>query len=83
MTTFRLMMQISLCVLLTLCSWPPVSQAALSVPAATSGDPIYQERLALFQRFESVYGIPWSYLAAVDQYERSINKRSRQKDNRQ
>jgi murein DD-endopeptidase MepM/ murein hydrolase activator NlpD len=40
-----------------------------------AADPLLQERLDLFLRMESLYGIPWTYLAAIDQYERSMKKR--------
>lgn len=33
---------------------------------------IYEERMALYKKVEAVTNIPWYYLAAVDQYERSI-----------
>ncbi|GAB7386565.1 L-Ala--D-Glu endopeptidase [Bacillaceae bacterium] len=33
---------------------------------------VYEERLELFQKMEMLTGISWFYLAAVDQYERSI-----------
>jgi murein DD-endopeptidase MepM/ murein hydrolase activator NlpD len=49
---------------------PPAAQQ----PAAAV-DPILQERFDLFVRMESLYGIPWTYLAAIDQYERSMKKR--------
>lgn len=40
----------------------------------------YKERLDLFVRMEQLYGIPWNYLAAIDQYERSmIRKKKGQK----
>ncbi|USG66798.1 M23 family metallopeptidase [Brevibacillus ruminantium] len=74
MRNFRLLLQISLSVILTCCSLPPVSQASGSVTAG-SVEKVFQDRLELFQRLEALYGIPWSYLAAVDQYERSIHKR--------
>ncbi|UJF32338.1 M23 family metallopeptidase [Paenibacillus hexagrammi] len=31
------------------------------------------QRMELFEKTETVTGIPWTYLAAVDQYERTIN----------
>src|SRR5690625_2100843 len=33
---------------------------------------IYQERLALYKKTESLTQIPWYYFAAIDQYERNI-----------
>ena len=37
------------------------------------------ERMQLFQRIETVTGIPWYYLAAVNQYEKNIRKPSKEK----
>lgn len=36
-------------------------------------DNIYEERLALYQKIETVTQIPWYYIAAIDQYERNIH----------
>lgn len=36
-----------------------------------------QERFELFHRMEALYSIPWYYLAAIDQYERTIRKKKR------
>ncbi|QQE75268.1 M23 family metallopeptidase [Brevibacillus composti] len=84
MRRFRQMMLIGLSVLCTWCSLPPVTQADASVPAAASGaDDVYASRLSLFQRFETLYGIPWSYLAAIDQYDRSIHKRGRNRESKE
>jgi murein DD-endopeptidase MepM/ murein hydrolase activator NlpD len=49
---------------------PPIRTEAVA-------DPILRERLVLFQQMESLYGIPWSYLAAIDQYERTMKKRKK------
>lgn len=38
------------------------------------GEELYEHRLALYQKTEAVTGIPWYYLAAFDQYERSIKQ---------
>lgn len=35
---------------------------------------LYQERMGLYKKMEAVTQIPWYYLAAVDQYERSVRK---------
>ncbi|MBO8163363.1 MAG: M23 family metallopeptidase [Brevibacillus sp.] len=36
---------------------------------------LLNERQELFHRMEALYGIPWTYLAAIDQYERTIKKK--------
>lgn len=51
-------------------------EAAVRNQAAAS-DAILQERIELFHRMEAIYGIPWVYLAAIDQYERTVKKRSK------
>lgn len=40
-------------------------------------DSVLQARLDLFQRFEAAYQVPWIYLAAIDQYERTMKKRKK------
>src|SRR3954452_15666470 len=40
---------------------------------AQETDP-YQERMKLYKKVETVTQIPWYYLAAIDQYERSIRQ---------
>ncbi|QRG66867.1 M23 family metallopeptidase [Brevibacillus choshinensis] len=74
MRVFRLIIQISLCVAAAILPWDSVAVAAPSAPAE---DPILQARLQLFQQMESLYGIPWTYLAAIDQYERTMQIRKR------
>lgn len=58
-----------------------VAAASSDLPLKMSGksttDPILQQRLELFQQWESLYGIPWTFLAAVDQYERTMKKRGK------
>jgi len=44
---------------------------------ASSASSLLQQRLAFFQQLETLYGIPWPYLAAVDQYERTMKKRKK------
>lgn len=34
-----------------------------------------QDRMALFQQMQGLTGIPWYYLAAIDQYEKNIQKK--------
>jgi murein DD-endopeptidase MepM/ murein hydrolase activator NlpD len=48
-----------------LVSAPPVSQ--------TDNKQIFTKRLELFEKVSLLTGIPWYYLAAIDQYESSLN----------
>jgi peptidoglycan LD-endopeptidase LytH len=45
-----------------------------NVAASEKQEDIYQKRMELYKRVEATTQIPWYYLAAVDQYERSIRK---------
>ena len=45
-----------------------------NVAANGEQEKIYQQRMELYQRVEAVTQIPWYYMAAVDQYERSVRK---------
>lgn len=45
-----------------------------NVAANGEQEKIYEQRMELYQRVEAVSQIPWYYLAAVDQYERSVRK---------
>jgi murein DD-endopeptidase MepM/ murein hydrolase activator NlpD len=55
----------------------PVSSslAAVYTPPTQKSDlqQIFVERLELFKKVSVLTGIPWSYIAAIDQYERSIS----------
>jgi len=78
MRLLHLIIACSLCIpSVLLCSGPSsAAGSALSEPAAKGTPGRFspkQERLELFQRMEALYGIPWYYLAAIDQYERTIN----------
>jgi murein DD-endopeptidase MepM/ murein hydrolase activator NlpD len=48
---------------------------SIAVPPAPQTDLnlILKERLELFEKVSLLTGIPWSYIAAIDQYERSIS----------
>ncbi|GAB6935261.1 L-Ala--D-Glu endopeptidase [Calditerricola yamamurae] len=48
------------------------SFAAAPAAAARAEAEVLRERQALFMRMEAVTGVPWEYLAAADQWERSI-----------
>ncbi|ASJ55610.1 peptidase M23 [Brevibacillus formosus] len=77
MRVFRLIVQISLCVVAAI---SPLESAAGIAPSAKEQDPVLQERLQLFLRLESMYGIPWNYLAAIDQYERTMKIRRKKQE---
>ncbi|EJL46927.1 L-Ala--D-Glu endopeptidase [Brevibacillus agri] len=78
MRVFRLIIQISLCVAAVI---SPLESAFAKGSSANQADPLLRERLQLFWRMESLYGIPWNYLAAIDQYERTMKIRKKQTDN--
>lgn len=47
----------------------------LLYPSTTfANDEVLQERMALYKKTAAVLSIPWYYLAAMDQYERNIQK---------
>lgn len=48
--------------------------SAAGTAADTPARDVYAERRALFDHFAAVTGIPWNYLAAIDQYERTLTK---------
>lgn len=80
MKVFRLIIQIGLCVAAAVL---PLESAVLAAStsassSASSKESLMQARLQLFQRLESLYGIPWTYLAAIDQYERTMKIRKKQ-----
>lgn len=52
---------------------------AVSLPvsiarADTNSEQVSRERKVLFEHMQTITGVPWQYLAAVDQYERSVRK---------
>lgn len=56
---------------------PVTSETKPGIPATSS---VFQQRMELFLQMESLYGIPWSYLAAIDQYERTMKKRKQKEE---
>ncbi|WP_042222679.1 M23 family metallopeptidase [Oceanobacillus manasiensis] len=46
---------------------------------AESDEDIYKERMALFKKTEAISQIPWYYFAAMDNYERNIQKEDKGK----
>lgn len=65
--------------------WPAEKQASASAPSMSSKPApktgkeangmkaVFAERKDLFDKVSALTGIPWNYLAAIDQYERSLN----------
>lgn len=51
---------------------PPVHANSAAKEEIKSREQIFTERRQLFDEISAVTGIPWPYLAAVDQYERTI-----------
>ena len=47
---------------------------AFRIPAEAAPSNPERERLLLYQGMEAITGIPWPYLAAVDQYERNLRR---------
>ena len=60
-----------------LSTYQPVS-AKDSTPAPQA-KPV-DERMELFQRMGTLTGVPWYYLAAINQYEKNIQKRSKNEE---
>jgi len=52
----------------------PPSAAKKTTPKK---DPVLEERQQFFERMQGLYGIPWTYLAAIDQYERTMKRRQK------
>src|SRR5690625_7511249 len=48
----------------------------LNIAFAKEQNPIYNERMALYEKTEALTQIPWYYIAAIDQYERNTQKES-------
>lgn len=49
-------------------------------PSTSPAKSEWDERMELFIEYEALYGIPWKYVAAIDQYERTIKKKSKNKE---
>jgi len=47
---------------------------AFRIPAEAAPSNPERERLLLYQGMEAITGVPWPYLAAVDQYERNLRR---------
>ncbi|HIS29218.1 MAG TPA: M23 family metallopeptidase [Candidatus Avamphibacillus intestinigallinarum] len=44
--------------------------------AQTSSDKQHAERMALYEKIETITQVPWYYIAAIDQYERNIQEKT-------
>lgn len=77
MRVFRLI--VCLCVAATIL--PFHAATASEVESTASTEQKQQARLHLFQQMEVLHGIPWTYLAAIDQYERSMKLRNKKQTN--
>jgi len=56
--------------------WPSHKAEAQEVQGAEANP--YETRKQLFESMSALTGIPWPYLAAVDQYERAMNRKQQQ-----
>lgn len=70
----RLFIIISFCITST----SVFSQPSL---AADKKQAVYSARMELYMQMESLYGIPWTYLAALDQYERTLIRKRKGNSN--
>lgn len=66
---YRKIVMLILFILLPVTSYSQISYA-------NDENPIFNERLSLYQKTAALTQIPWYYLAAIDQYERNIKKES-------
>lgn len=48
-------------------------------PGASETEASARERQLLFEHMQAITGIPWYFMAAIDQYERNIHKNSKKK----
>lgn len=54
-----------------------IAASAFAANSSSANEPnvdVFQERQALYEKYEALTLIPWYYLAAVDQYERNLAK---------
>jgi murein DD-endopeptidase MepM/ murein hydrolase activator NlpD len=70
-----LIIALTIAVLFGACLPPHVTaaKANTSVPELTKQQKLFAERKDLFDKISMLTGIPWQYLAAVDQYERALS----------
>ncbi|MEX2462481.1 MAG: M23 family metallopeptidase [Paenibacillaceae bacterium] len=69
----------TLLVFIAICFYAPIGSAlavssiSITPTSENSLKQTFAERLELFEKVSLITGIPWSYIAAIDQYERSIS----------
>lgn len=55
-----------------------IVSCAFLLPNATANDlDIHKERQQLYEQISAISGVPWTYIAAIDQYERALNSANR------
>jgi murein DD-endopeptidase MepM/ murein hydrolase activator NlpD len=59
-------------VFILICLFSTLFLAAVDIRANEQEIDVYEERMALYLKYEALTHIPWYYLAAVDQYERNL-----------
>lgn len=73
------MLTLSLLTVFCLCGLG-TSPAAAKEKTGTPAEPsIYEQRLGLYEEIELLTRVPWYWIAAIDQYERTITPRKQQK----
>ncbi|GIQ68411.1 M23 family metallopeptidase [Xylanibacillus composti] len=68
--------------LLAECIIWPTHQAEAEEPKGSEPNK-YEARKQLFESMSALTGIPWPYLAAVDQYERTMHRKQKQTDKKE
>ncbi|WP_048601267.1 M23 family metallopeptidase [Rubeoparvulum massiliense] len=69
--TIRIMIRLCLLIILFMQSTPLISHG---VNQASAQPTTWEDRLYLYQQISQVFQLPWSYLAAIDQFERTMRK---------
>ncbi len=46
-----------------------------------SADQLFEKRMELYQKVETITNVPWHYLAAVDTYERGLRRTQKDRPN--
>lgn len=75
MAHYLLISFLSLCLFL-----PCFSVQAANTSKPSESDP-QQQKLELLQRMQTITGIPWYYLAAINQYEKNVQKKNKNNNN--
>jgi len=59
-------------ILIILCFFIAIPPLQVNSQDKQDEENLYQKRMELFKSMESVYQVPWYYIAAIDQFERNI-----------